>query len=32
MQKHFLAAKGMEPVRAKKETDKAKFVTDITRR
>jgi len=28
MQKHFLAAKGMEPVRAKKETDKAKFVAD----
>jgi hypothetical protein len=28
MQKHFLVAKGMEPARAKKETDKAKFVTE----
>lgn len=28
MQKHFLAAKGMEPARAKKETDKARFITD----
>jgi len=28
MQKHFLAAKGMEPARAKKETDKTKFVAD----
>ena len=28
MQKHFLAAKGMEPARAKKETDKAKFLTE----
>jgi len=28
MQKHFLAAKGMEPARAKKESDKAKFLTD----
>ena len=28
MQKHFLAAKGMEPARAKKEANKAKFVAD----
>ena len=28
MQKHFLAAKGMEPMRTKKESDKAKFVTE----
>jgi hypothetical protein len=28
MQKHFLAAKGMEPARAKKETDKAKFLME----
>jgi hypothetical protein len=28
MQKHFLAAKGMEPLRTKKESDKAKFVTE----
>lgn len=28
MQKHFLAAKGMEPVRTKKEADKTKFVVD----
>ena len=28
MQKHFVAAKGMEPARTKKESDKAKFVAD----
>ena len=28
MQQHFLAAKRMEPARAKKETDKAKFLAD----
>src|SRR3954469_24260072 len=28
MQKHFLTAKAMEPARAKKESDKAKFVAD----
>jgi len=28
MEKHFLAAKGMEPARAKKEANKAKFVVD----
>ncbi|HEV8292595.1 MAG TPA: hypothetical protein VGP94_11760, partial [Tepidisphaeraceae bacterium] len=28
MQKHFLAAKGMEPARAKKEADKAKFLAE----
>src|SRR3954469_11347413 len=28
MEKHFLAAKGMEPARAKKEANKAKFVAD----
>ena len=31
MQKHFLAAKGMEPARAKKESDKAKFLADYHR-
>jgi len=28
MQKHFLTAKAMEPARMKKETDKAKFLTE----
>src|SRR5439155_25429794 len=31
MQKHFLAVKGMEPARAKKEADKAKFLADYHR-
>src|SRR5882762_4000969 len=28
MEKHFLTAKGMEPARTKKESDKAKFLAD----